>query len=236
MKKFIDKLLEILYPSDIKCLDCGKDINKGEDFCIKCKKNLPFNNGNICKKCGTVLEKSGVCIRCAKRLNFKIARSPFMYDGIIKRLIHNFKYDNAKFLFKPLAKYMANCYKENNMKADVIVAIPLYKARFKKRGYNQAEKLSEEMSKIINLPLISALERIKDTPSQTNLDFKERQRNIEGAFTVKDKSFEGKNVLLIDDVYTSGATMKEASKVLKQNGAKDIYIITLAHTKLENKE
>lgn len=236
MKKFIDKLLEILYPSDIKCLDCGKDINKGEDFCIKCKKNLPFNNGNICKKCGTVLEKSGVCIRCAKRLNFKIARSPFMYDGIIKRLIHNFKYDNAKFLFKPLAKYMANCYKENNMKADVIVAIPLYKARFKKRGYNQAEKLAEEMSKIINLPLISALERIKDTPSQTNLDFKERQRNIEGAFTVKDKSFEGKNVLLIDDVYTSGATMKEASKVLKQNGAKDIYIITLAHTKLENKE
>ena len=236
MKKFIDKLLEILYPSDIKCLDCGKDINKGENFCIKCKKNLPFNNGNICKKCGTVLEKSGVCIRCAKRLNFKIARSPFVYDGIIKRLIHSFKYDNAKFLFKPLAKYMANCYKENNMKADVIVAIPLYKARFKKRGYNQAEKLAEEMSKIINLPLISALERIKDTPSQTNLDFKERQRNIEGAFIVKDKSFEGKNVLLIDDVYTSGATMKEASKVLKQNGAKDIYIITLAHTKLENKE
>lgn len=236
MKKFIDKLLEILYPSDIKCLDCGKDINKGEDFCIKCKKNLPFNKGNICKKCGTLLEKSGVCIRCAKRLDFKIARSPFVYDGIIKRLIHNFKYDNAKFLFKPLAKYMANCYKENNMKADVIVAIPLYKARLKKRGYNQAEKLAEEMSKIINLPLISALERIKDTPSQTNLDFKERQRNIEGAFTVKDKSFEGKNVLLIDDVYTSGATMKEASKVLKQNGAKDIYIITLAHTKLENKE
>ena len=76
------------------------------------------------------------------------------------------------------------------------------------------------------------MERVKDTPTQTALDFKERKANIAGAFKVKSKEFVGKNVLLIDDVYTSGATLKEASKVLKRAGANKIYVLTLAHTPL----
>ena len=233
--EFLDKVSELIFPSDFKCLSCERDIQKGEDFCEKCKKELPFNNGNVCEVCGINIPSKGKCVRCSGKKVYEMARAPFLYDGIIKKLIHNFKYNNAKYLFKPLGKYMAECYIENNMQAEIIIPIPLFCKKIKKRGYNQAYKLAEEIGKILSLPTINALERIKDTPTQTALDFKERKANIKGAFKCIDRSIKNRNILLIDDVYTSGATIKEACKVLRENGVNKIYVLTLAHTMLDNK-
>lgn len=234
--EFLDKVSELVFPSDFKCLSCEKDIQKGEAFCTRCKQELPYNSGNVCEVCGINIPSAGRCVRCNGKKVYEMARAPFLYDGAIKKIIHNFKYNNAKYLFKPMAKYMTDCYNKFNMQADVIVPIPLFKKRLKERGYNQAFKLGEEIGKVLNLPIINGLERIKDTPTQTTLDFKDRKNNVKGAFKALDKTFKGKNVLLIDDVYTSGATLKEACKVLKSSGANKIYVLTLAHTMLENKK
>lgn len=229
---FLEKLSEIVFPSDIKCLACERDVEKGKHFCKTCAKTLPFNYEHVCEVCGINIPSEGKCVRCVGKKVYEMARAPFIYDGVIKKLIHDFKYNNAKYLFKPLAMYMAECYLVNDMDADIIVPIPLYKKRLKSRGYNQSFKLGEEIGKLLDLDVIECLERVKDTPTQTALDFKERKANIAGAFKVKSKEFVGKNVLLIDDVYTSGATLKEASKVLKRAGANKIYVLTLAHTPL----
>ena len=229
--KFIDKILDILYPDGIKCLVCKSELESNGDFCKDCQKEITFNNKNICQHCGTQIECEGVCPICqSSKKVYEIARAPFLYEGHIKNLIHSFKYDNAKFLFEPLAKYMIEEYRKNNYKADLIVPIPLNKDRLKERGYNQAKLLAEEIGKQMNIPVCECLERIKATPSQVNLTFKERQKNVENAFRIKDKAYLRKRILLIDDVYTSGATIKEACNTLK--GAGKIYVLTLAHTKI----
>ena len=228
--KFLENVAKIVFPSDFKCLCCDNDVYKGVDFCDKCKKSLPFNNGNICEVCGAKISGVGKCVICGTKKFFEIARAPFLYDGIIKKLIYNFKYNNAKYLFKPLSKYMVECYIKNKMNADLIIPIPLHFKKLKQRGYNQSELLSIEISKILNIPVLNALSRIRDTSTQTNLTFKERKENMKRAFKINDSAIKGKNVLLVDDVYTSGATIKEACKVLNSASVNKIYVLTLAHT------
>ena len=227
---FLENISEMVFPSNFKCLGCDRDILNGMDFCDKCEKNLPYNNKNICEVCGAKIDGVGKCVICGSKKSYEIARAPFLYEGIIKKLIYDFKYNNAKYLFKPLSKYMINCYLQNNMRADLIVPIPLYFKRFKQRGYNQSELLGVEIGKALNIPVLNALSRIKDTSTQTNLNFEERKENIKRAFKLVDKSVKGKNILLIDDVYTSGATIKEACSVLNSASVNKIYVLTLAHT------
>ena len=118
---------------------------------------------------------------------------------------------------------------------DAVVPVPLYIKREKKRGFNQATLLSSQFESVLNIPVISNnLVRLKNTPTQTKLTKIERKNNLDKAFKVLDKKeFKGKNVLLIDDVFTTGATTDECSKVLKSVGVKNIYVLTLAHVKLD---
>jgi ComF family protein len=110
--------------------------------------------------------------------------------------------------------------------------VPLYTKRQKKRGYNQSELLSNELSKLIGISVShNNLIRIKDTITQTNLSFKERQKNLESAFEIKDKKeVKDKNILLIDDVLTTGATADNCAKILKKAKAKGVYVLTFATT------
>ena len=155
------------------------------------------------------------------------------YDNsVIKNLIHYFKYQSfenlAPILGKIIINYIENC--KLRIENFIIVPIPLHHRRERERGFNQAKLLAEIITKKFNLELKDCLKRIKNTKPQSQLKNSEkRQSNVSRCFSaVNPNLIKGKNIILIDDVFTSGATMNEAIKILKANGAKQIIALVLA--------
>ena len=154
------------------------------------------------------------------------------YEGLIKELIHKFKYNHKKFLIYLFDELMANFAKNyidiNNL--DMVVPVPLHRGKLQQRGFDQSLLLSRNLSKVSRLPLTyNILARNRDTRQQTGLSKKQRLDNIKGAFSVKDKTtFDNKRVLLIDDVFTTAATANECAVTLKKAGAKSVALLTLA--------
>lgn len=233
-KKLKATALDALYPEDIKCFGCGKDLPRKNiyNICPECMKTFELNNGKICQKCGAnVYGQAGYCFDCKnnERL-FDKARAPLIYTGVTRKLIRHFKYDDAKYLKRYFARLLAEEYAKCDFVADVVVPVPLCKEHLKERGYNQALLIAEEFCKLMGLPLDKDnLIRIRNTESQTGKSRDERKHNLDGAFEQIDKTaFAHKNVLLIDDVFTTGSTVNECAKTLR---ARHVYVLTVAHTK-----
>ena len=147
-------------------------------------------------------------------------------------MIQKYKYGRRVSLGKPLGRVLAQGCRPwlEEWKVDVIVPVPLHPKRLRWRGFNQCVLLGRELSRVFDLPLDPfTLQRKLETPPQTQLSEEERRRNVRGAFLVKpENAFENRSVLLLDDVYTSGATINECSRCLKRAGATDVYVLTLA--------
>ncbi|MFB0528132.1 MAG: ComF family protein, partial [bacterium] len=161
-----------------------------------------------------------------------------VYDGVLKKLIHQFKYKEKRYLANPLGKLMVDFVEEylREERFDYIVPIPLEKARQKKRGYNQAELLAGVLGEAVNKPILTNLvERRKKTKPQFGLNREERFENLFGAFEISQSgkgdipTIAGKTVLLLDDLATTGATLDECAKVLKGVGVSEVYGLVLAH-------
>ncbi|MBL7131128.1 MAG: ComF family protein [Candidatus Omnitrophica bacterium] len=219
LKLILKKSLDLIYPLN----------------CLICRKKLNFNDGSyLCSECYAqiIKNKPPFCVKCdCSPLYFERAWSVSKYTGIIKDLIHLFKYRRQKYLAKPLGKLMIEFINTNlNWQTiDALVPVPLHPKKLRQREFNQAELLAKEINRQIPVPITNALMRIKQTSSQTTLPPEKRFSNIAGAFKIRDaKEVAQKSILLIDDVLTSGATANECSRVLKQEGAKRIEILTLA--------
>ena len=232
-KKIYDKILNIFFPKDIKCLFCGRDINEGELYCDDCAKNAPFNNGKRCLLCDEQIFGEGdVCEECKHRHNyFDRILSPMKYEseavGAVKRL----KQNRGLYLAPKMAKLMLKRLQEEKLSFDLIIPVPLFEKSLKARGYNQSELIAEQLSKMLNVPMNnSALIKIKSTHEQKNLPFAKRKNNIIGAFKVADKkAIFKKSILLVDDVVTTCATVNECAKVLKKYASK-VYVVSFART------
>ena len=247
MKQLIkDFILELFFPSF--CLGCKKE---GTYLCYDCKSTLEISEYNYClcnknpfrlppqdkngKPFGTARSK---CSRCFdKKLSGLHFALPYKEKFLTRKLIHQFKYepyikDLANILAGLLIEHFIITAKntEEIWKHSVLISVPLEKRKLKNRGYNQSEVLARELSKIINVPLISGnLMKIKNTPPQIALSAKEREENVRGAFLVKNpEKVKGKKVFLVDDVYTTGSTMEECAKVIKEAGAKSVWGIAIA--------
>lgn len=237
IKEVFNNILEKLYPDDITCFLCGREVKDNRHgLCDICEKEIEWNN-KFCLKCGSPSQTmTDYCIHCQEqKRTFKLARAPLVYSEKISFAIQKYKYEGERYLAKPFAKIMKAEFDkmiERGIKIDLIAYVPLFKKKEKKRGFNQSEKLAKELSKLVKIPVShNNLQRIKETVTQTNLSFKERQENLDGAFAVVDKSeFKNKNILLIDDVLTTGSTVEHCSKVLKKAKAKDVYVLTFATT------
>lgn len=237
--KLFETILDVIFPRTFKCVICNGEISKSKPpyICDRCLKTLPYNNGKICLKCGSpIYSMADYCVNCKDNIRyFSAARAPFLYSDSIVQMVHDFKYNNKKYLFESVAALMADCYSKNNFNAELIIPVPASKARVKQRGYNQVELIGEHLSKILNVPQIcNALIKASDTQPQTSLTYFERQKNLLGSIYVNDKSLvKGKIVLLIDDVLTTGATVNYCSELLKLAGAKEVLVLTLARTQGE---
>jgi len=159
--------------------------------------------------------------------------SATLYDGVVKTAIHRFKFQKKRGLAEPLGvilvKYISELPRFNLKDFDYLVPIPLHPRRMKTRGFNQAELLAEVVGRYYEVPLKPALERIKDTDPQYGLPRDKRLTNIKEAFRVSQPgAICNKKLLLVDDIYTTGATMAECCKTLKVAGAKEVGIVTLA--------
>lgn len=240
-KKFFvriwDNLLDALFPDGIKCIVCGDDLSRQNKYalCPKCYDSLPFNDGKVCIKCGEKLAGlEDFCMNCkdGQTRKFTFARAPLMYSGSLPMLVHQLKYSHQKYLAQNLGEFLVDEYVKRGLNCDVIIPIPLNPNRQKQRGYNQAEQLCLPLKDCVNIPLdTTSLIRKKDTPTQTTLSKQERRENLTDAFEVTNvDNIRGKSILLVDDIYTTGATMEEAGGVLLKAGAKQVIALSVAHT------
>jgi ComF family protein len=214
-------------------------------LCANCSGSYMAVESPICSTCGIVFESRegedhdcGECLNAPKK--FRMARSAGVYDKVLMAAIHCLKYKEKIQLARPLSVllFMAFCRYWNRENINLIVPIPLHKKKFRRRGFNTSFLLVKEWPCISNalygaLPVIliteDVLVRKRWTDPQTGLGRKERLQNIKNAFGVSDSSkVKGKKILLVDDVYTTGATVNECAKVLLRSGAARVDVLTLA--------
>lgn len=240
ISKFKDMILDLMFPSGIKCMFCTNELNQNSynTTCERCLETLPFIK-NPCERCGSPMgeNQQGVCLRCkSNNLNFVQAKSVFEYSDTPLHVVHNLKYNGKKYLTKYIVKYLLDIYSTWNVFADVVTCVPMFELKEKLRGYNQSKLLAEEFSKLAKIPFYELCAKVIDTPSQTDLNTNERMMNVADSFAFKKefrKKIKGKTILIIDDVVTTGATTSEISKVLLKAGAKDCFVLSFAHTKLQ---
>ena len=150
----------------------------------------------------------------------------------LRRVVQKFKYGRKVSLGRPLGQLMAQGCAEflNECPVELILPVPLHPKRLRWRGFNQSVLLARQVSRAYGIPVDPfVVRRNKETPPQTQLTEEERRKNVRGVFSLNpQKRIEGKRVLLVDDVYTSGATVNECSRVLKKGGAQEVYVVTLA--------
>lgn len=230
-------IADVIYPP--ACLGCSDILQpeKEKYFCGACQEKIKYLNESICPVCGIAFLDSPagnhLCGHCLEqRPYFSIARAVAAYEKVILEAIHRFKYGRDLSTGSILASFMADFqfpdfdYRNYSL----IVPVPLHIKKLRQRGFNQSVILAQALKKKWQIPLnYFLLKRSKSTLTQTGLHKKEREKNIKGAFAVTDtKAAEEKNIILIDDVYTTGATVNECAKTLRKAGAKDIAVLTLA--------
>lgn len=242
LTKIVNEFLDCLYPQGISCLNCGEELKENGYLCQNCLNNFTIIN-NACKKCGNpVNAQTQYCDDCkGKNRHFDLAISPYEYCGTAQSLIYKLKYNGERYIAKVFAQSLVDCFLKAKIKnIDFVTCVPLNEERKKERSYNQAEEIAKHFveklkEKGINLEeKYNIISRVKNTPTQTALTKRERQENLKGAFKLvcNKKEIENKNVLIIDDIFTTGATMEELSKVLKKARVKGVYCLTVCHTNI----
>jgi len=226
-------LLDEIFPNHT-CLVCSGEVNQsGHPFaCDGCAAGLPRHE-KICDKCGCGVGVHMVaCDRCQNtKWNFSRARSALAYKDSVTGLVLRLKYNSEGDVARFVAPLLAEAVKKYKMEADVIVPVPLAMKRRKERGYNQADLIAEELSKLINVPVVDDfIIRTKDTKAQKKMTLEQRQENIHGAFEIKPpySKIKNKRVLLIDDVFTTGTTVDECARVMKKGKPKSVEVLTIA--------
>lgn len=237
IKKFFNKVINFILPP--RCINCGKVLFEEDGICIDCFQQINFISRPYCKKCGTPFHENvktnSLCANCVKEKKpvFRLFRSVFVYDDFSKKMILSLKFldktENAKILGK-LMFFSAKDIIEKDF--DIIIPIPLHYRRILRRKYNQAGLLAKVLSKYCNKEIsFTAVKRKKNNRPQVEFSGKSRIRNVKGVFEVKKKEeIKGKRILLVDDVYTTGSTMKECAKTLLKAGAKSVDFISVART------
>lgn len=221
-------LLELLFPS--RCIFCGTYLEGY--ICPKCIKKLDFAK-NYCIFCGTPLTSSeNICYNCKKEERiFDGLELLGYYKESWETLIFKFKFENKPYLAKILAHFGKEKIGSRDWKIDFITYVPMGRERELKRGYNQAEILAKFLGRELNIGVVNALILKRPILEQKALKYEERIENVKNAYGINPKvNLTGKNILLVDDVYTTGATLKECTKELKKGRAEKVFSFIICKT------
>lgn len=214
-------ILDLLFPP--RCVFCRKILKKGEsDFCKNCGENLPTCEGKDTLQDGEYFSK---CI------------APLYYQGNVRDSLLRYKFKSAKGYVGCYGRILAHCIQENYLgKYDLITWVPISASRYKKRGYDQSMILAYATALELDDVAVEALKKTKDNPAQSGIGERgERRDNVSGVYTVPDPELiEGKRILLIDDIITTGATLSECAKTLLMAGAEEILCAAIARGEKES--
>lgn len=239
MTRMLESVVNAVFPRP--CVGCGLSREDGGSYlCRLCRDDLFVIDDPICKTCGVPADidydypvEGFECGWCRKGgFRFDRARSLGLYDSVLKELIHFYKYRNQPGVideFEPFLRDYFETYGDKYRNSSV-VSVPLHVKKLKERGFDQSFVLAHRISEILDLPLLTRpLKRIRETFPQTRRNRAERSQNVQGAFEViHPETVCQKNILLVDDVFTTGSTVNEVTRVLKKAKAKQVQVFTLA--------
>ena len=230
LKKLLHHILNILYP---RCCPVCQKILKDQSLlvCPECGKELRPISQPRCMRCGKpVKEEEEFCRDCAgKEREFFQGRGIYLYDSRMKASILRYKYDGRRQYGDFYARAMCLYAREDvgRWKPDLIVPVPLHPRKKRMRGFNQAEYIADQVGEFFKIPVDkNLLKKVKETKSQKKMDAAQRRRNLKTAFAACERT-DGKTVLVIDDVYTTGSTVEAAAKCLKEAGAARVCFLTV---------
>ncbi len=228
-------LARLLFPP--VCAGCRRHVREPGTLCPSCWQEVRFIEPPLCAVLGTpfaydVGDEAISPAALADPPPFARARAAVAYSGVARQLVQNLKYRDRTDLAPWMARWMARAGAELLLDADVIVPVPLHRRRFFVRRFNQSAELARHVARLADLPFDPlAVVRAKRTRQQVGLGTKERAANMRGAFKVPEQArigVSGRRVLVVDDVYTTGATVSAVTKALRQAGAREVDVLTFA--------
>ena len=219
-----------IYPTF--CLVCGAPVFDKSIYCTECRKYAPELK-RVCKRCGsfTPLKQDDYCYFCKDiKIYFDSIVSPYIYCGSTSIVIKKMKYTPVYNYSLVIGNYLPEIIAKNS-DYDLVLYTPMHWIDKLRRSFNQAEIFAESFSRKWKIPLgKSLLKKVRKTPNQAELDFKERTENLKDAFSVNEKKVKHRKILLIDDVATTLTTINTISKLLKKSDATSVSVITMART------
>lgn len=221
------------------CISCRTEILDGSTYqmCKNCLNALEKLEGTLCKRCGEPTNMiSGYCGECLSSLKFDNNFSFCYYNKVSAKIVKKLKYGHKKYIAKYIVKLICDSgYDFSNI--DAITFVPVDSDRIIARGYNQAEEIARELSKFTNIPLVDVLVKNKTEKHQTELSKAERLKSLSKSFSINSDcnyDIKGKNILIVDDVYTTGTTLSSCAAAIKTKKPKRVFTITFAKTKLNS--
>lgn len=230
VRKAVSFLAELFFPP--RCPFCDRVIALGSISCKECQKKIRYVRGSVCYQCGKPLSKETAeyCRDCLRvKHHYDRGWALYQYESI-KNSLYRFKYHDrpgyAAHYAKDMARRMTILH---TLSVDCILPVPMYARKERSRGYNQAKELAKYLSKELEIPWNPRLlRRVKKTKPMKELGPSERQLNLRNAFQIRSNDVKLKSILLVDDIYTTGATIDACSLVLKTQGIEKVYFVALA--------
>jgi ComF family protein len=228
-------LVSLFYPA--ACAGCAAPVESVKKLCPDCSDRARRIVPPFCAKCSQPFEgaitDSFTCANCEGRvLHFDAAISAYRSHGVIRNVIHNFKYGRQLHLRHLIGRWLIEGMDDPRLAGlpfHLIVPVPLHPARKRERGFNQAELLARELHRATGISLGDALQRIRYTTTQTQFDRTQRMENLRGAFRLRQgRDVQDFRILLVDDVLTTGSTLSECAHVLRRGGAYSVHALTAA--------
>ncbi len=219
------------------CLGCHQPLAGHDALCAKCWRSIEFIRAPLCDRLGIPLpfDSGGIIVSAAALADppvYDRARAAAHFDGVVRDLVHKLKYADQQDSRRLLGRWLATAGVDLLHDANLLVPVPLHRWRLLTRRFNQAAILTQEVARLRDLPWAAeALVRVKRTPQQVGLTRDQRQRNMASAFQVPARALaqiEGQNVVLIDDVITTGATIDACARVLEAAGAARVDVLAIA--------
>lgn len=218
--------LNYLFPQ--WCLGCGRE---GSLICPSCRHSLSRVTPSLCPRCGRPQPSGALCPTCVSwPAKIDGIRAPFRFDGVMRQAIHQLKYRNLRTLAPSLAELLRDYLAANPIPAEVLVPVPLHPKRRRERGYNQSSLLARELGKLTGLAVVDdcLIRQRTALPQSRSASVEDRRRNVAKAFICRDHQLQERQVLLIDDVTTSGATLDACAAAVKASGAASVWGLALA--------